>query len=225
MQKRTFFYRISAAGGCCRERPFHAILKDMSRIFLAGILLALFFPVLPGAQTAKRVDFSPDRIFFLGRNGPIDVNLIIDGSPYMGNTGAQDWICGQLLEGTLQKGDYLRIWIAGEQALIIYQGLLTDDRETIKDLIRKPLPGSASVDFAGALRAARETEPGNRVPLMTYTLLVSSPRSLSPAHTGGILSYLRYSRVVEFAGWRALVIALDIGQEVREAADSFLSNR
>jgi hypothetical protein len=197
----------------------------MSRTSLAGIFLAVLFPVLPGAQTVKGALFSPDQIFPRGRNGPVDVNLIIDGSRDMENTGARDWICGDLLEGMLREGDYLRIWIAGEQARIIYQGVLADDRETVKGLIKKPLPGSASVDFAGALRAAREAAPASRPSLMTCTLLVSSPRSLSPAHIGEALPSLRYSRVLEFSGWRVLVIALDIGQEVREAADSFLSNQ
>jgi hypothetical protein len=204
--------------------PFHVILKGMRRIILAGIFLALFFPVLPGAQTAKRVDFFPDRISSRGRKDPIDVNLIIDGSRHMGDTGARDWICGELLEGMLREGDYLRIWIAGEQAAVLYQGILTaDNRETIKDLIKRPLPSSESADFTGALRAAREIVPENRI--MTYTLLVSTLRDLSPAHINGILPSLRYSRVLEFPGWRALIIALNIGQEVREAAASFLSNR
>jgi hypothetical protein len=188
------------------EGPFYVILKVMRKIFPAGILLALCFPVLSEARS------------------PIEVNLIIDGSRYMGNTGAQDWICGEVLDGMLREGDYLRIWIAGERAAVLYQGVLgADNRETVKDLIKKPLPASESADITGALRAARETVPGDRI--MTYTLLITSPRGLSPAQIGGALPHLRYSRVLDFSGWRALVIALDIGPEVREAAGSFLSNR
>jgi hypothetical protein len=195
------------------EGPFYAILKGMKRTLPLGVFLALFLalPVLPALSEAR---------------GPIEVNLIIDGSRYMGNTGAQDWICGEILDGMLREGDYLRIWIAGERAAVLYQGVLgADNRETIRDLIKKPLPASESADFTGALRAAREVVPGDRSSLMTYTLLVTSPRGLSPAQIGGILPHLRYSRVLEFSGWRALVIALDIGPEVREAAGSFLSTR
>jgi hypothetical protein len=188
--------------------------------FLAGL-------VLLGAQTAEREAFrSREPLYSRGRNGPIDINLIIDGSLYMGNTGAQAWICEHLVDGMLQEGDYLRIWIAEEQAVVLYQGVLeADNRQGIKELIQRPLPGAASADFAGALRAAGAGVPRNRAPIMTYTILISSPGGLSPAHTGAALPYLRYSRVLEFPGWRALVIALDIGQQVREAADSFLSNR
>jgi hypothetical protein len=39
------------------------------------------------------------------------------------------------------------------------------------------------------------------------------------------MPYLRYSRVLEFSGWRALVIAMDIGQQIRDAASSFLPDR
>jgi hypothetical protein len=208
----------------------------MSRTFLAGIFLVLSLPLLPGAPAVAGEGVSPDRIFPRGRNGPIELNLIIDGSSRLEDTGARDWICEDLLEGLLREGDYLRIWIAGEEARIIFQGPLADNREALKELIRKSPPGSApasaSADFAGALgaalralRAGREAIPGERPSIMTCTLLVSSSRSLSPDHIGGALPHLRYSRVLEFSGWRALVIALDIGPEVREAADSFLSNR
>ncbi|MDR2748153.1 MAG: hypothetical protein LBB77_12010 [Treponema sp.] len=198
----------------------------MRRMFLVWALLACLLPL--GAQSAERTEFrSPGRFRSLGRSGPIDINLIIDGSLYIGETGARAWICEQLVDGMLQEGDYLRIWIAGDEAAILYQGILeAGGREAVKDLIQRPPPGSLSADFAGALRAALEAGVSeNRSPLMTYTLLVSSSKALSPAHIGAALPYLRYSRVLDFSGWRALVIALDIGQQVREAADSFLSDR
>jgi hypothetical protein len=197
----------------------------MKKMLLACILLAGLVPL--GAQTAEKAEFrSQEPLRSRGRKGPIDINLIIDGSRYMGETGAQTWICEHLVDGMLQEGDYLRIWIAEEQAAVLYQGLLeADNRQSIKELIQRPLPGAASADFAGALRAARGAGvSGNRAPIMTYTVLISSPGGLSPAHTGAALPYLRYSRVLEFPGWRALVIALDIGPQVREAADLFLLN-
>ncbi|MDR2210004.1 MAG: hypothetical protein LBO65_00850 [Spirochaetaceae bacterium] len=198
----------------------------MRKMFLIWALFGVLLPL--GAWNAERTEpRPPGRFRSLGRNGPIDVNLIIDGSRYMGGTGAQAWICDHLVDGILQEGDYLSVWIAGDRAAVLYQGVLgADDREIIKGLIQRPLPESPSADFAGALRAAQGAGvPEGRPPAMTYTLLVSSPRGLSPAQVGAALPYLRYSRVLEFPGWRALVIALDISRQVREAADSFLSNR
>jgi hypothetical protein len=195
-------------------------------MFLVWALLGGLLPL--GAWNAERAGTGPQgRFLSRGRNGPIDVNLIIDGSRYMGETGARAWICEYLVDGILQEGDYLTIWVAGDRAAVLYQGVLgADNRESIRGLIQGPLPESPSADFAGALRAAQGAGvPEDRSPVMTYTLLVSSPRGLSPAHVGAALPYLRYSRMLEFPGWRALVIALDIGPHVREAADSFLSNR
>jgi hypothetical protein len=157
------------------------------------------------------------------------MNLIIDGSQFMEEPGedAAAWLCEYVVDGMLQAGDYLRIWIAGEKVLSLYGGLLGEgDREAVKTLLRRPLPGSKTADFEGALRAVMVPPSGiSRSPLMTYTLLVSSPGGLSPAHLGAAVSYLRFSRVMEFPGWRALVIAPDIGPQVREAAGSFLSGR
>jgi hypothetical protein len=184
-------------------------------LFAAG-----FFPILPhlAAQAAGGGLDSP------GRHDPIDMNLIIDGSQYMQNTGvpAAEWICDYLLSGLLQEGDYLRIWVAEERSAVLFQGILgADNRETVKALIRKPPAGSASADFSGALKAALAASGGGS--LMTYTLLVSSIQGLSPAHLEGAVSYLRYSKVLDFSGWRALVVGLDIGRQVQEAAASFLS--
>ncbi|MDR0399883.1 MAG: hypothetical protein LBH51_02960 [Treponema sp.] len=188
----------------------------MKKLLLIPVLLAAGF--LPLRQRLEAQDSSP------GRNDPIDVNLIIDGSRYMRDTAdsAAAWICDYLLNNILQEGDYLRVWVAENQAVPLYQGVLeADNQEAVKDLVRKPLPESGSADFSGALAAAG-TDSGRENSLMTYTLLVCSPWSLSPALQGNAASSLRYFRVLEFPGWRALVVALDIGQQVRDAAASFL---
>jgi hypothetical protein len=160
------------------------------------------------------------------RKDPIDVNLIIDGSRYTQNLGGEisDWLCGYVVDGILIEGDYLRICIAGEKARTLYAGVFrTEDRESLKALLRSPLPGSEAADFAGALGGLA---PGkDRSPLMTYTLLISTPRGLSPVHIGPLSSYLRFSRVMDFPGWRALVLAPDIAPRVQEAAGAFLAGR
>jgi hypothetical protein len=172
------------------------------------------FPPLPPAQ-GSRAD-------------PIDVNLIIDGSRDMEGPGgdAAAWLCDYVVDGILGPGDYLRIWVAGDQALSLYEGLLGEgDREDIKGLLKKPLPGSRTADLEGALRAARIPPEASRPPLMTYTLLVSSAGGLSPARLGRAAPYLRFSRVMDFPGWLALVVAPDISRQVRDAAGTFLPGR
>ncbi|MDR2136108.1 MAG: hypothetical protein LBO76_05785, partial [Treponema sp.] len=89
-------------------------------------------------------------------------------------------------------------------------------------LLRGPLPGSETADFAGALGDLLAPAAGER-PLITYTLLISTPRGLSPVRLERVSAYLRYSRVMEFPGWRALVVAPDTGPRARAAAGAFLS--
>jgi hypothetical protein len=158
------------------------------------------------------------------RNDPIDVNLVIDGSRYTRDQAEEisEWICGYVIDGMLQEGDYLRIRIAEGEVQTLYAGLFKgEEGESIKALLRKPLPGSETADFARALEGL--ASPVGRRSLITYTLLISSARGLSPVHLGAASSHLRFSRVMDFPGWRALVIAPDIGPRVREAADAFLA--
>jgi hypothetical protein len=159
------------------------------------------------------------------RNESVDLNLIIDGSRYTRDLGGEiaEWLCGYVIDGMLQEGDYLRIRVAAEKAETLYSGVFNSgDEESVKALLRAPLPGSEGADFAGAL-GDLFSPAGERRPLMSYTLFVSSPRGISPAHLGTASSYLRFSRVIDFPGWRALVIAPGIGPRVREAADAFLA--
>jgi hypothetical protein len=159
------------------------------------------------------------------RNEAVDVNLIIDGSRYTRDLGGEiaEWLCGYVIDGILQEGDYLRIRVAAEKAQTLYSGVYRGgEGESLKALLRAPLPGSERADFAGAL-GDLFSPAGDRRPLMSYTLFISGPRGLSPVHLGAAASYLRFSRVMVFPGWRALVIAPDMGPRVREAADAFLA--
>jgi hypothetical protein len=53
-------------------------------------------------------------------------------------------------------------------------------------------------------------------------LVSGSSTSLSPALTGGV-NLLRFSRVRDFPSWKVLIIALDIGPRVREAAGAYMA--
>jgi hypothetical protein len=158
------------------------------------------------------------------RNDPIDVNLIIDGSRYARELGGDmaEWICGYVIDGILTEGDHLRIRVAGDEVRTLYAGVFSGETgESVKNLLREALPGSNTADFAGALGDL--FSPAADRPLMTYTLLVSTLRGLSSARQETVSSYLRFSRVMDFPGWRVLVIGPDIGPLAREAAGAFLS--
>jgi hypothetical protein len=160
------------------------------------------------------------------RSAPIEVNLIMDGSSAMRNAGeeAVQWVGGYLVDGLLRDGDRITIWNAAGTAQIVYSETLSgaEGRENIKKVLRSLSLQGNSADFSGALReAARRTSSRSG---MTYTLLISgSSASLSPALLGSGAALLRFSRIEEFPSWRALIVALDINSQVRQAAAAYFS--
>ncbi|MDR1279181.1 MAG: hypothetical protein LBK02_10560 [Treponema sp.] len=164
------------------------------------------------------------------RNVPIEVYLIMDGSPAIKNAGAEavNWVCNYLVDGILRDGDRLIIWNAAERAQIVYSDTLSgaEGRENIKKTLRSLKAGGNQADFAGALRdaaqrAAARTSSRSGI---TYTLLISgSSSALSPALLGSGANLLRYSRIEEFPSWRALIVALDINSQVQRAASAYFS--
>jgi hypothetical protein len=178
---------------------------------LFGLILVLLLGVFPlyGADE---------------RNTPIEVNLIVDGSGALANVldEVSRWISGDLVDQRLREGDRITIWKAGEQAEIVYSEALKNDadKEHIKNTLRSLSSHGSAADFTGALRAAASRNSG----AITYTLLVSaSPAALSPILRDSQANLVRFSRIEEFRGWRAMVIALNIEGRVRQAAAAYFS--
>jgi hypothetical protein len=157
------------------------------------------------------------------RTTPIDVNLIIDGSAEL--SGFQDqvasWISTNLMDQLLQSGDTVTVWSAGASAKTVYSQTLRD--AGFKDGLAKALQGldasGSTADFAGALAAAasRRTQGS-----FSYTILVTaSTAALSPTLLGPQARLMRFSRIEEFAGWRTVVVGLNIDAQVRQAAAAY----
>jgi hypothetical protein len=160
------------------------------------------------------------------RTIPLDVNLIMDGSVALKNAGneAIAWVSDYLVDTIFQDGDRITIWNAEGKAHIVHSGTLSGagGKENIRKILRSLAFQDNSADFSGALRdAASRTNSGSAI---TYTILISgSSSSLSPLLLGSDSNLLRYSRVEEFSGWRALVIALNINSQVQRAAAAYFS--
>ncbi|GHV60848.1 hypothetical protein AGMMS49587_03510 [Spirochaetia bacterium] len=187
----------------------------INRKRLLGLLTAFF--LLP--QGVRAAD---------SRSIPIDVNIIMDGSAAMqaADEGAVNWVCSYVIDSLLREGDTLRLWIAGETAKNEFSGPLKDEdtKEEIRKLLRSAVPGSRTADFTGALQEAARMSASRSGPAITYTLLVTaSSAGLSPTLTGAGANYMRYSRVMEFSGWRALVIALNADSRVQNAAKAYMT--
>jgi hypothetical protein len=159
--------------------------------------------------------------------GPrLAVNLIIDGSGAIADSldEVRGWISGNLVDRQLREGDRITIWSAGERAALLYSETVTaSGKDSVKKVLADLTVGGDTADFAGALRDAVLRSPGGDQTI-NYTLLVTaSPAALSATLGGPDASLVRFSRVQEFRGWRALVIALNIDSMVRRAAAAFLS--
>ncbi|MDR1238523.1 MAG: hypothetical protein LBK27_00255 [Treponema sp.] len=160
------------------------------------------------------------------RNIPIEVNLIVDGSPAMKNAGGEaiEWICGYLVDGILRDGDRITIWNAAGKAQIVLSETLSgaEGKENIKKTLRSLNFQGSQADFAGALGEASQRAASRSG--MVYTLLISgSSAALSPALLGSGAAFLRYSRIEEFPAWRALIVALNMNSRIQGAAAAYFS--
>jgi hypothetical protein len=179
----------------------------------AGLALffILSFPLMVNAQDS--------------RNLPAAVNLIMDGSQALKDAGNEplDWVCGYFVDTILGDDDVLTIWSAGGRAQIIFSGTVKDSggKEGVKKALRSIQFQGSTADFTGALREAAQTGSSGRA--ITYTLLISGDSSLGPSLSGSGASLLKYSRVQEFTGWRALTIALNAESRIRQAAAAYMA--
>ena len=155
---------------------------------------------------------------------PIDINLIIDSSGAL--VAAKDeinaWLSGRL-DQILIDGDRVTVWSAGSPAKVVFSGKI--DGSTGKDAVKKSIrdisASGGTADYAGALREASGRQ--NSDPC--YTLLISvSQESLSALLSGPQANLMRFSRVEEFSGWRALVVGLNLEAKVKQAASAFFGS-
>ncbi|MDR3160299.1 MAG: hypothetical protein LBU28_01640 [Spirochaetaceae bacterium] len=175
----------------------------------------LFFPrLLPGED---------------GRTEPVSIYLIFDGSSMAksGLDGAVQWIGATVIDTMLREGDALSLWITGGGPGPVFSEVLSGaaGKDRIKELLRSAVPGEGRADYAGALReAAARVREGRG---LSYTLLITgtaegNPRG-SPSRERDAAELLRYSRVLEFSGWRAQVVGLGITSRVQAAASAYMA--
>jgi len=158
------------------------------------------------------------------RRAPIDVNLIIDGSVSLLDVKDEiyTWLSGRL-DDILVEGDNVTVWSAGPSAKVIYSGRINGSAgmDAVKSSVRELSGSGDNADFSGALREASSLQSSS----YSYTLLISaSPAALSSVLAGPQANLLRFSRVEEFPGWRALVVGLNIETRVRRAASAFFGS-
>jgi hypothetical protein len=131
------------------------------------------------------------------------------------------WINCNLIDLTLAEGDNITVWSAGSSAKIIFSGTVggNSTKEDLKKSIREIATSGETADFTGALMEAALKRHGSP---FSFTLLISaSPDAVFPSGQAGLM---RFSRVEEFPGWRALVVGLNLEEKVESAAAAFLGS-
>jgi hypothetical protein len=154
------------------------------------------------------------------RTIPLDMYLIIDGSSHIeaSKNEAIAWLSGEIIDRYVQNGDRLTIWSAGEQINMIYSDTVSGgSTDAVKEKLKSLDTGAKQADFPAALKAASAKVADND--RISYTLLLSGSASgLAPSVMGNTL---RYSRIAQFNGWQALVVAPEIASRVQKAAQSY----
>jgi hypothetical protein len=151
----------------------------------------------------------------------IDINLIIDGSA--GLTGVKEeissWVVKRL-DQLLVEGDRVTVWSTGASAKVVYTGKINSntDMDAVKKSIMDISGFGTVADFSGALKDAASRPSSG----LCYSLLISaSPSALSSLLSGPQAGLVRYSRIEEFSGWRAIVVGLNLDTKVKKAAAGF----
>jgi hypothetical protein len=189
--------------------------KPIRNIRAAGFVLVLLF-VFPGFVSAADE-----------RSLPLDLYLIIDTSSEFreAETEAAAWINGQVIDRILQEGDTLTIWSAGDSARVVFAEPIGGNRESVREKLKNLDISGKKADFTGALREAVSRAGAVRDPgRLAVTMVVSgSARALAPSLDGGSGGLFRWSRIDEYAGWQALVVAPGIGEKVKNAAAAYMN--
>jgi hypothetical protein len=190
-------------------------MNGFQRIFFISVFIGLFFlSIFPGYVVASDI-----------RTENLDIFIIIDGSSSLSEEkdAALKWVCDYAIDGILQEGDRLTLWLASDSARELFSGVLSgaDSKETIKSLIRSINPQGDAADYKSALKAAAEKEAAAKG--LAYTLIISGSRAGYNSFPQGQeeAALLRYSRILDFAGWRGIITSQGIGNRVRQAASAF----
>ena len=166
------------------------------------------------------------------RTIPLDVYLIIDGSPAFERSRGEimAWINEQIVNRILINGDTVTIWAAGSNATIIHSSTISGEAEkqAIRDAVRNINAAGENADFSGAMSAAasRLTQAAGDRSRLTYTVLITgSARGMQQAFTGGAGHLFQWFRSEHSSQWQAFVMAPTIAGRVRQAAAAYMDSQ
>ncbi len=141
---------------------------------------------------------------------------------------AADWLCAAVVDDLLQSGDRVTVWAFAERPQRIIEATLSDaeSKESLKKAIRAVGTAGAAANFAEALRevAAAEAARPDRNPI-AYVLLTSALRQESAGSAATeTAALLRFSRIEDHPGWKAVTLGLGLTTRVKSAAAAFMES-
>ncbi|QQO07548.1 vWA domain-containing protein [Breznakiella homolactica] len=163
------------------------------------------------------------------RTESVDVYLIFDSSAAINNSkdAAINWAATVIIGDLLQNGDNLNIWTVSERPELIFSGTIRGDDEKAgaRDALRAIKPAGGTANYAAALREADRRREQTSQGRMVYTLLISGGGVIaaSPAQEQDLSGLLRYAKIDDFPGWKAMVIGLGLDAQVRNAAVAYMN--
>jgi hypothetical protein len=161
------------------------------------------------------------------RTSPIDAFILLDATPAMDpvRREALDWLISTVVDGIIQDGDRIALVSVSKRPVEpIFRTISSGkDIESLKAAIQGMETASGPADYAAALGMAAETEKArsdrNRI---FFTLLVGVYVEEMDANQGKVsyngIDLLKYSRVKDFPGWKAIVVGLGLDDAVQKAA-------
>ena len=161
------------------------------------------------------------------RRIPLDFYLIVDDSLDMreSKNDAIAWLNEQLLERAFINGDKITLFSAGDRVQTLYSQTISspDNRQEITERLQAMEMAGQRADFTGALRSAVSEASRSADRLPVYMLITGTAGGLVPALTGPGQELFRWFRSERYERWQVLVMGPEIGQRVRQAANSFMN--
>jgi hypothetical protein len=164
------------------------------------------------------------------RSRPAEVYLMLDNSISIQGSEqkAAAWISEHIADNVLQSGDSFTIWSASDAPVLEYSGTISgpESIDEIKAVLSAITPKNSEGNYRAAIEEIRKKNIPHSEFAHAYIILVTgisgNTASLFSAETQDVL---KYSRSMDFPGWKVMIIGMGIEQKVKVAAAAYMSSQ
>lgn len=164
------------------------------------------------------------------RSKPIEVYVMFDNSISMTDNGqkAAMWLSEHIRDKILQTDDSLTIWSIADEPVLEYSAVVggSESMEEIKTVLSSIESSGSTGNYAAAFRELKNKAKSNAQYAHSYIILATGlsgqNASLFSAEAAEVL---KYSRSIDFAGWKLMIIGFGIEQKVKAAAAAYMNSQ